>query len=93
MGRDDCVEMVKSEGFTVGKSSCFYCPSMRQGEIRKLQAQYPDLAERALAMEANSEAHTVVGLGRSYRWADLLATDDLFGDESFIEQACGCYDG
>ena len=68
---------------------------MKAHEIKLLNAQYPELAQRALAMEANAECHTIKGLGRNWAWKDLLATDDMFEDEFIqpIDQACGCYDG
>jgi hypothetical protein len=99
MGRDECIESIKRAGLPLpGKSSCFFCPSMRPSEIRAMAARYPDLADRAIAMERNAaENHSEVkGLGRNWSWESLLSTDDLFGDESFacmIERDCGCYDG
>lgn len=94
-GRDECVEVIRDAGLCQpGKSSCFFCPSMRKPEIRALAVTHPDLMARALAIEANAETHTVVGLGRHFRWADLLATPDMFADEYFgIDEPCGCYDG
>ena len=95
MGRDECIETIKAEGLCLpGKSACFFCPSSRQTEIRQLQAVYPELADRALAIEAGAELSQVKGLGRNFAWADLLATADMFGDfDSTPELACGCYDG
>ena len=95
-GRDECIKAIQAAGLcSPGKSSCFYCPSMKAHEIKLLNAQYPELAQRALAMEANAECHTIKGLGRNWAWKDLLATDDMFEDEFIqpIDQACGCYDG
>jgi hypothetical protein len=93
-GRDECVGAIKRAGLTQpGKSSCYFCPSMRQSEIRALNQNYPDLIKRALAMEANADLTKVKGLGRSFAWADLLATDDMFPDSFNVEIACGCYDG
>lgn len=96
-GRDECEEAVKRAGLRpVGKSACFYCPSSKKPEIFQLRRQYPDLAERAVAMERNAELTTVKGLGRNFAWGDLYAADDnqakLFPD-SPIEIDCGCYDG
>lgn len=94
-GRDECVEAIERAGLPQpGKSSCFFCPSMRPTEVRQLNQQYPELAERALAMEAGADLTNVKGLGRSFAWKDLLATDELFSDSyAPIELACGCYDG
>ena len=54
-----------------------------------------ELKDRALAMEANAETTQIKGLGRTWSWASLLATDDMFQDEfvATIDQSCGCYDG
>ncbi len=55
-----------------GKSSCFFCPSMKRKEIETLKRQYPDLYRRALAIEENAMPHlkTVKGLGRNYAWKE-----------------------
>jgi len=96
MGRDECIEAIKETGLGLpGKSACFFCPSSKPHEIRHLKLQHPGLAERALKMEANAKLTSIKGLGRGFAWRDLLATEDMFGDEitNTIEQSCGCYDG
>ena len=96
MGRDECVESIKAAGLPLpGKSACYFCPSSKPSEIRQLAKVYPDLAERALVMEANAELTSVKGLGRGFAWRDLLAQEELFDDgyDSTPEIACGCYDG
>jgi len=98
MGREECVDVICKAGLPQpGKSSCFFCPSMKAHEIRKLAVTNPDLIQRALAMEENAQANltSIKGLGRNWAWKDLLATDDMFEDEYLnnIEVACGCYDG
>lgn len=93
--REECIEAIEGEGLALpGKSSCFFCPSMKQHEIRALAVTYPDLMKRAVEMEQNAaeKMTTIKGLGRSFAWSDVIATDDMF-PESFIEEACGCYDG
>ena len=93
MGREECINEIQREGLELpGKSSCFFCPNMRQGEIRRLAAQYPDLANRAVAMEQNAELTHINGLGRNWSWESLLATDDMF-PETYREQCDSCYDG
>lgn len=77
MTRDDCVAIIKRHGLMPpGKSSCFYCPSMRKPEIRELADRYPDLAKRALDMEAMALAtgklRAVDGLGRHWSWASVI---------------------
>ena len=92
-GRAECINSIEAAGIPLpGKSSCFFCPSMRQSEIRELAAVYPDLMDRAIAMENNAELTHIKGLGRSFAWRDVIATDDMF-PENYIEQSCGCYDG
>ena len=92
-GREECVSAIEKEGLPLpGKSACFFCPSSSQTEIKWLAAKHPDLMERAIAMERNAKLTQVKGLGRSFAWGDLIATDEMF-PESFIELACGCYDG
>ena len=95
-GRDECLDAIKEAGLcNPGKSSCFFCPSMRASEIKRLNVTNPDLLARALTMEANAECHTIKGLGRNWAWADLMRTDDMFEDDFIqtIDEACGCYDG
>jgi len=97
MGRDECVNSIKNAGLHLpGKSACFFCPSSKPSEVRELASIYPELAKRALAMESNADLTSIKGLGRNWAWKDLLATDDMFGDKSYIqtiEADCGCYDG
>ena len=55
MGRDQCVEMSKAVGFCTAKSSCYYCPAMRRNEVLKLKREYPELFQKAIALEDNSK--------------------------------------
>jgi hypothetical protein len=99
--RDDCVKAIESEGLTLpGKSSCFFCPSMKKPEIRELKQNYPDLFNRAVAIEDNAKENliTVQGLGRNYSWKNFMEYEDaqvgmclMYDPESDIP--CGCYDG
>lgn len=95
--RDDCEAICRSEGLPTAKSSCFFCPSMKKHEIYALKKEHPDLAARALAIEAQAELITVKGLGRNYAWRDLLKNDEdqlkLFSDAGAPDIPCGCYDG
>lgn len=95
--REDCVRTIRDAGLPLlGKSSCFFCPSMKKREIRAIYHQYPDLLERALAMEDNARPNlvTVKGLGRDFAWRDFiefdqlqLALPDAFEPE---ERPCSC---
>lgn len=95
--RDDCVRICREEDLNVGKSACFFCPSMKRREIIQLAKEHPDLAARAIAMEENAELTTIKGLGRSFSWKDFLANEAdqsrLFSDHEVPEIPCGCYDG
>jgi len=94
MDRDGCVASILSEGLPLpGKSSCFYCPNSRPHEINAL----PDeLKDRAIALERAADRAMVVGLGRTWRWEDLIRSDrdqiKMF-PELDNEMPCGCYDG
>tara|TARA_R100001244_G_scaffold12078_1_gene14142 strand:+ start:1051 stop:1815 length:765 start_codon:yes stop_codon:yes gene_type:complete len=91
--REHCVEAIKSEGIPLaGKSSCYFCPASKIGEIKETNALYPDLMARAIEMERGAELITVKGLGRNFAWESIIATDDMF-PENYIEMSCGCYDG
>ena len=94
-GRDECVEAISRAGLTQpGKSACFFCPSTKPHEIRAMAETHPELIKRALKIEANADLTSIKGLGRSFAWKDLLATDDMFADHYHnIDQVCGCYDG
>jgi len=96
--RKKCIEIIKKEGLeTPGKSSCFFCPSMRKNEILTLNKIYPDLMKRALKIESNAELTSIKGLGRNYAWKDLVAADKsqykLFEETDLPPTICSCYDG
>ena len=92
-GREECIDAINREGLPLpGKSACFFCPSSKTTEVKWLAAKHPDLMDRAIAIEKNADLTSVKGLGRSYKWEDVIATDDMFSD-NFIELSCGCYDG
>jgi hypothetical protein len=96
-GRDECIAAIDRAGVKQpGKSACFFCPSSKKPEIIELRRMYPELAERAVAMEKNAELTSTVGLGRRFAWGDLYAADDAQArliPDSPIEIDCGCYDG
>ena len=95
MDRTDCIMKIEATpGFTVPpKSSCFFCPAMRRGEILRLQSEHPELLERALRIEENAETHTTAGLGRNWKWSDFLRQDNAQGKLwPEIDAPCGCFD-
>ena len=106
-GRKECIEAIDRHGLPrPGKSSCFFCPSMKVPEILKLKREYPELLERALAMERrNAERweeedipHSgMKGLGRRFAWKDVIEADErqcsLFPEPDDDDVPCGCWDG
>ena len=76
--REACIRAIEAAGLPQpGKSSCFFCPSMRAEEIIDLREHYPDLFRRALALEDNARANlkTVRGLGRNYSWKERFGKE------------------
>lgn len=98
--REDCIEAIKQEGLPLpGKSSCFFCPSMKKREIRTLYHKHRDLYERAIAIEDGAMPNliTVKGLGRNWAWRDFVEADLnqtamcwLFPENDL---PCNCHDG
>jgi hypothetical protein len=96
MGRDECVRSILDAGLCLpGKSSCYFCPNSRPSEIKHLSVVYPELMDRALAMESGAHLTHIKGLGRNYAWKDLVSNGDMFKDEYQFtpEMSCDCYDG
>lgn len=98
--REDCVVAIQQVGLPLpGKSSCFFCPSMKRHEIRTLYHKHRDLYDRAIAIERGAMPNliSVKGLGRNWSWEDFVAADKnqtamcaLFPEH---DMPCGCYDG
>lgn len=93
MGRAECVETIKAAGLELpGKSACYFCPNSKPHEILRLPREYQD---RAIAMERNAEMTKMYGLGRLWKWEDLLRADraqmDLFKCNTAMP--CDCFDG
>ena len=98
--REDCVAAIQRAGLPLpGKSSCFFCPSMKKKEIRTLYHRHRDLYERAIAIEDGGKPNlvTVQGLGRSWAWRDFVTADLnqqamcwMFPEDDL---PCNCHDG
>lgn len=74
--RAECVRVIERAGLPKpGKSSCFFCPSMKKKEIEELWTKYPELFQRAVDMERNAAESliTVKGLGRKWSWESYHA--------------------
>ncbi len=99
--REDCIAIIQREGLPLpGKSSCFFCPSMKKPEIIELKRTHPELFARAAAIEENAKDNliTVQGLGRNYAWKNFIEYEEsqvgmclMYDQDSDIP--CGCYDG
>lgn len=93
MDRAACKDVIRAAGLKLpGKSSCFFCPNSKRHEIKALADTYPDLLDRALAMEANAELTQIKGLGRNFAWADFIAGREA-SPELPMDMPCDCYDG
>jgi hypothetical protein len=95
-GRTECESAIRKEGLPVPvKSSCFFCPSMKKGEVLELKADHPDLFWRAVGMERNAKLDTIKGLGRHWSWEELNQADEaqfkMFPET--VEMPCMCFDG
>lgn len=103
--REECVRVIERAGLPKpGKSSCFFCPSMKKKEIQALWENYPDLFQRAIALEHGSAARNVnvKGLGRNWSWESYYnefmenkAFEDaqITFDELFPDSPGGCLCG
>jgi len=75
--RADCVREIENAGLPQpGKSSCFFCPSMKKHEIEALKTCYPELFTRAIEIEnaALPYLKKIKGLGRNYAWQSHFNT-------------------
>ena len=62
--RAACLQAIEDAGLPQpGKSSCFFCPSMRAEEIIYLRDHHPDLFRRAIALEDNARPQFENGPG------------------------------
>lgn len=95
---EDCIAAFKRHGLPEPpKSACFYCPSSTKSEVKRLSKEHPDLFERAVAIERNAQEllTTVKGLGRHWKWEELVQISDL--QMELLPEAprmtCTCLDG
>lgn len=103
MGRDECVDLIKKHNIPQPlKSACFFCPSSKASEVVMLGEMYPELIDRALAMESNAELEVISGLGRNWSWSQMMKQSQLFPMKKedldrmfpiFQQKPCGCMDG
>lgn len=84
--REECVRVIERAGLPrLGKSSCFFCTSMKKKEIQALWENYPDLFERAIALEHGSAKTnvSVKGLGRDWSWESYY--NEFMANKAFEE--------
>jgi len=56
MTREDCKRFIEKKGYPIPpKSGCFFCPFQRKKEWEELYLKHPDLYERAIRLEENSQ--------------------------------------
>lgn len=106
INREGCKKIIQEAGLPFpGKSSCFFCPSMKKAEIQQLWTEHPDLFQRAIEIEhkAKDTLDTVKGLGRNWSWESYKYAYDINGNLfEFLDSMpngcqcglpCGCYEG
>ena len=94
--RERCEQEILAEGLPLPpKSSCFFCPNMREREILALKREEPELFERALAMERNNtKLVTIKGLARSISWAQIGEYEEAqLPLLPPTQMPCACVDG
>ena len=103
--RSECVRVIERAGLPKpGKSSCFFCPSMKKKEIQALWEDYPELFQRAIDLEHNAadSLKTVKGLGRNWSWESYhdeamkikeFEEAQITFDDLFPETTGGCLCG
>lgn len=77
--REKCDAVIAAAGLpNPGKSACYHCPMRKVHEIQSLSEEYPELFDRALALEARAlssgklKQKEIKGLGgRKFAWRDL----------------------
>lgn len=94
LNREECIKLILNSGLhQPKKSSCFFCPNMRENEILQLS---DELKERVIFIESNAtKLIELKGLGRNKRWTDLINADKNqlkidWDAEDWHEQDCNC---
>lgn len=95
IGRDECLSTIQFVGLPLpGKSACFFCPNSKPHEILSLPQP---LLDRALAIERSASAGltSMAGLGRKWKWAELVRSDraQLRLFRADVDMPCDCFDG
>lgn len=79
LSRQDCVTIIERAGLPVPpKSSCWFCPFHVERDWQALQRDYPDLFDRAVAIEAHVNAkRATLGRDRMYLYWKLIPLDQV----------------
>jgi hypothetical protein len=96
--REACIAAIERAGLPIPpKSSCFFCPEMRETEILDLKQNSPDLFARAVAMERNNaNLVTIKGLARTHSWEQIASYDEAqmrLLPKREQSMPCMCFDG
>lgn len=86
--RADCYAAIQRHGIKQpGKSSCFFCPAKKTGEVLQLRETNPDLFKRGTLIEESAilnekrnegRQNSKLGLGLHFgiKWSDMARADD-----------------
>lgn len=88
--RDECIEMNREAGFTVGKSGCFLCPYQGSKAWLTLKKDHPELFAIAVELEENKFAHRGGKMGL-FQYNRLKELDNLELDDSKCDSGAGCF--
>lgn len=82
--RERCEQEIIAEGLPLPvKSACFYCPSRKKHEILSLPV---NLQRRAINIERNADLTSIKGLGRRFKWEDVINGNTADADEEHHHQ-------
>lgn len=84
--RARCIEEIEKEGVIVpGKTACKFCPNRKREEILSLSKEDQ---QYCINIERNAKAtlKKVVGLGRRFKWEDLINGNTTQADQEQLKQ-------
>jgi len=68
IGRRGCIDIIAAENLPIPrKSGCYICPFQRDSQWRELWERHPDLFERAMKLEENTQRSD-----KSKRWNSII---------------------
>tara|TARA_R110000824_G_C14977720_1_gene653814 strand:- start:27 stop:734 length:708 start_codon:yes stop_codon:yes gene_type:complete len=85
--RRDCYEIIKKHGFPIPiKSGCYYCPYQSRKKFKILSIEHPDLFEKSLQLEEESELFPKYNLNGKYPLRSIVGNQSL--DDFTPEESC-----